>query len=388
MKQISFYMVLMIIVLEGVSCIDLTPVLPPSPGPTVKIGLIVSLTGEYTWRTSRYGAELAANEINQIGGILDMPIELVTVDDRGEPDLSAQLAEQLITQDNVAAIIGPNRSINSLAAAPIAQRYGVPMVATTSTNPAVTEVGDYIFRTAFTDTFQGEVMANFARESLYAVTAATLVAADDVYSVGLAEAFVEHFTSLGGNIVAEETYSVGETDFTLQLTVIAAEEPDVVFMPGLVPDVSLAVKQARITPQPNASGITATFLGGDTWDVPELLPTGGAALNGSYFSAFFSADVPDDSAQAFSRAYQTMFGSLPDSSAAMGYDALRLVATAMRRAGSIDKVAVRDELAATRNYRGATQIIRFDEDRNPVKSAALIEIEGGRLEFYDQIMPE
>lgn len=344
--QFSFLASLLIVMCAMLGCVDSpTTIITPSSPPTIKVGLILPVELQVS---TKYGAELAVSQINQQeGGVLGSHIELVVKDNQNDSELAAWLAGKLITEDDVVAIIGPNFSRNALKVAPVAQSYGVPMVATTATNPAVTEAGDFVFLAAFADTFQGEVMARFARESLEAQTAALLTQEGDPYSEELSSIFEENFAALGGKIVASETYSTGDTDFTSQLTAIAKEAPDVVFMPGFVPEVPLAIKQARTISQKGASGITATFLGGDGWDDADLAKMGGATIEGSYFR-----ETQDETARDFVWSYQSMFGMPPDSHAALGYDAVKLVATAMRRAGSLEKTAIRDELAATRSYKG------------------------------------
>jgi branched-chain amino acid transport system substrate-binding protein len=369
-----------------------------------------------------YGPPTPGEPGEIMGGIMGFPIALVVRDNKDDPDLSAKLAAELITQENVVAIIGPDFSRHALRVAPVAQSYGVPMVATTATNPEVTAAGDFVFMAAFDDTFQARVIASFARGSLKAKTAALLTQAGDPSSEGLSTFFAESFTALGGTIVAMEVYSRGDTDFTPQLTAIAAQAPGVVFIPGFVPEVPLAIKQARSIPQKNATGIAATFLGGDGWEDPRLVPLAGAAIEGSYFTTFFSPGTPEDVAlnvseiyesvsgmtpgaypamdydvvkliaeamlaQSFVGAYESMFGMIPDGYAAMGYDALRLVATAIRRAGCVDKEAIRDQLAATRTYRGATYIHSYDENRHPIKSAVIMQIKNGRIQFHKQVEP-
>lgn len=384
--QFSFLALLLIVMCIMSGCVDSpTTVIVPNSPPTVKVGLILPVELRIS---TQYGAELAVSQINhQEGGVLGSHIELVVKDNKDDSKFTAWLAEKLVTQDEVVAIIGPNFSRNALQIAPVAQRYHVPMVATTATNPDITEAGDFVFLAAFTDTFQGEVMARFARESLRAGTAALLTEEEDPYSEGLSKIFEEDFKALGGKIVARETYSEGDTDFTNQLTAIAKVAPDVVFMPGFVPEVPLAIKQARTTPQKGASGITATFLGGDGWDDPDLMEIGGSSIEGSYFSNFFSPETQDEDARVFVRAYRSMFGISPDGPAAMGYDAVKLVATAMRRANSFDKTAIRDELAATRGYKGATSILGYDENRHPKKSAVIMRIRNGGVQFHKQVEP-
>jgi branched-chain amino acid transport system substrate-binding protein len=353
------------------------------PAP-LKIGLILSpVENQYT---TLYGAQLALLQINsREGGVSGVPVELIIKDTRNDPELPVRLAEELIVEDGVVAIIGPNYSRDALKVAPVAQRYGVPLVTTTATNPAITEVGDFVFLAPFADTFQGEVMAKFARESLEAETAALLIQQGDPYTEGLAASFDQHFTALGGYVVVRESYSAGDTDFTPQLEAIAAQAPDVVFMPGFMPEVPLAIQQARTIPQPGASGIIATFLGGDGWESPNLAPLGGDAIEGSYFSTFFSPDTQDESAVDFVRSYRAVFSTAPDARAAMGYDALRLVVGAIRRAGSVEGTAIRDQLVATVGYEGATSIVSYDERRHPRKSAVIMEVKNGRVKLYQEV---
>jgi len=384
--QFSFLALLLMVMCVMSSCVDSpTTVITPTSPPTIKVGLILPRGNRIS---TQYGAELAVSQINhQEGGVLGSHIELVVKDNKDDSKFTAFLAEELITQDEVVAIIGPNFSRNALPMAPVAQRYRTPMVATTATNPSITQAGDFVFLAAFTDTFQGEVMARFARESLGAGTATLLTKKEEPYSEGLAKIFEARFIDFGGKIVAKETYSEGDTDFTNQLTTIAKFAPEVVFMPGFVPEIPLAIKQARTTPQKGASGITATFLGGDSWDDPDLVKIGGASIEGSYFSDFFSPETQDEDARVFVRTYRSMFGISPDGPAAMGYDAVKLVATAMRRANSSETTAIRDELAATHGYKGATSILGYDENRHPKKSAVIMRVRNGQVQFHKQVEP-
>jgi branched-chain amino acid transport system substrate-binding protein len=269
-------------------------------------------------------------EINQQGGVNGNPLELLVRDNQVDPDLSAQLAEELITQEGVVAIVGPGFSSNAVRVAPVAQQHRVPMITTTATNPTVTSAGDFVFMAAFTDLFQGAVMVEFSRQELGAQTAAILTQAEDVYSEGLSLIFDEEFTARGGEVLARESYAAGDTDFTPQLEVIADRIPDVVFMPGFTPEVPLAIKQARTIPQRNSSGITATFIGGDGWDNAELVAIGGGAVEETFFTGLFAPfpqeghleATQNDQTRQFVNVYISMFGIAPDSGSGMGFDAL------------------------------------------------------------------
>jgi len=378
-------------------------------GKTVKIGMIIE--DEFSPYT-KYGAELAMFEINQAGGVLGLPadtdnaknepnytagkitggvmgypIALIIKDNQDDPALSAELTEEMIKKDKVLAIIGPAYSRNALDITSIAQFYEVPLVTTEATRPEITSAGDYVFMAASTTEFQGQTMARFAWESLNARKAALFIQSGEPESEGNANAFKDNFMTLGGAIVNTEYYSEGDTVFNTQLESIAANAPDVIYMPGFPPEVPIAINQARITPQQNATGITATFLGGDGWDFVELITMGGAAVEGSYYTAFYATDSPTSNNNDFIDAYQRMFGTDPEVDAALGYDALRLIATAIRRAGSLDAADIRDELAATYDYRGATHIHRYDENRHPEKSIVIKCISKGKAYCYKLVEP-
>lgn len=361
-------------------------------GEIVKIGFIYTTPNRLN---SRYGAELATNELNEEGGVRRTPIELVPhgiptqrllSENVSDTEYVAEITEELITKDGVTAIAGPNRSTHAVIVGEIAQRYRIPMITTGATNPRVTAAGDFVFMAAFTDDFQGKVMAQFAVEDLEAKTAAVLTHAGDVYSEGLSKTFIANFTAYGGDVVSEPFYMAGDTDFTAQLTTIAEATPDVVFSTGFIPELPLVVRQAR-----EEIGITTTFLGGDSWDNPGLIPEAGSAADGSFFSSPFSvkADPSDlgEDAQRFISAYTGMFNEVPDGGAALGYDAVMLLVQAMRRAPDLSPAAIRDQIAATSDYSGATLISGYDENRHTAKSAAINRIVDGEVQFYKLIQP-
>ncbi len=358
----------------------------------IKIGFLYTTPNR---NNSRYGAELATLQLNEAGGVRGRPIQLIARgiptqrfvnEDINDTEYVAGLALGLIVEEKVSAIVGPNRSTYAVVVGEIAQQHGIPMMATSATNPSVTAAGDFVFMAAFTDDFQGKAVAAFAMQDLEAQTAAVLTHRDDVYSEGLSQTFIDNFTVHGGRVVADEFYEAGDTDFTAQLTAIAETAPDVIFSTGFLPEVPLMVRQAR-----GEIGITATFIGGDAWDNAALIEEAGAVIDGSFFSSGFSAEAdPDDlgeDAYQFVTAYTAMFGMLPDGGAALGYDALRLVVEAMRRAADLTPAAIRDQLAATMNYSGATFISGYDENRHTSKSVVIKRIVDGEVQFYKLIEP-
>ena len=352
---------------------------------TIKIGFFGDLTGPtFNFGKSAYnGVLMAADEINQYGGINGRRIDVVIEDDKGSPESAARLTAKLIDHDKVIAIIAGGTSGNSRAAAPKAQASHVPLISPSSTDPAVTQTGDYIFRACFVDSFQGEVMASFAVNTLKAQKAAILFDFNSPYGLGLTEYFKTSFTRLGGKIVAEQSYTQGDADFKGQLSTIRSAEPDVIYIPGYYGDVALIAKQARMI------GLTQPLLGGDGWDAPELWQLGGDSLNGSYITTHYSIDDPSPAIEAFVNTYKQRYGNLlPDAHAALAYDATRLLFDAITRAGSTDSAKIRDALAQTKNFGGVTGIITMDGNRNAIKPAVVLKLQDVKSIYQETIQPQ
>ena len=359
-------------------------VTPKQEQKTLKIGFVVA--GERV--TYPNGAEMAVTEINQQGGLLGIPVELIGhINKEALPEVSVQIAEQLIVEDEIVALIGPNRSSHAVEVGPIAQRYGIPMVTTTATNPNVTNAGDFVFMASFTDGFQGKVMARFAKEDLNITTAALLTRSGDLYTEGIAEFFALNFTKLGGEIVATEFYEATPSDFTAQLANIASMKPDALFISGFTQDIVLITQQARAIPLQNAAGEPTVFLGADAWDSALLFDNEDAELEGSFFSGHFSSDTDEPKARAFVDAYESIYEVTPAGGVAVSYDAVKLLFQAVERAGSLDPDEIRQQLAATENYIGATTIAGYDENRHPTKSAVIFTVKNGEKQFHKQINP-
>ena len=349
----------------------------------IPVGVFGALTGDQAafGTATVQGVRLAAEEINAAGGIDGRKIRLLVEDDQGRPDEAASVVTKLVTAGRVAVLIGENSSNQSLAAAPIAQASGIPMISPSSTNPAVTEKGDYIFRVCFTDPYQGKALATFVRKNLNLQTAGILLDKKNDYSVGLAEFFRKAFESLGGRVVAEQSYSGGDTEFRPQLTTIRAAAPQVLFLPGFYTDVGQIAIQARDL------GLTVPLVGGDGWDSPVVIQIGGKSIDGSYFSDHYFVGDERPVVQSFVERYRKKHGKNPEANAALGYDALQIFAAAARRAGSTDPTAVRDQIAATKDYQGVSGTVTMGPDRNPIKPVAMIRIEGGEMRFAGWVEP-
>ena len=355
---------------------------------TVKIG-VIQPSGLGTNFTK--GAELARAQINEAGGLLGMPVEFIVMDNQGNsesPDAaeSVRIAKTLIEQEGVVAILGTLLSTNSMQVGPVVTELRRPIITGSSgeSGEKVTATGEFVFLTVTPSSVQGARTAQFALDpvELNAKTAATIRQAGDVYSSAVADAFEENFQKLGGELVASEVYQHGDRNFTAQLTKIQAAAPDVLLIAGFNPEIPLFALEVR------NMNIDAIFIGTDGWDEPaKLLGTldDNAPLEGSYFTRKFN--VGSVSAPAFVQAYTAMYMEPPDAPSARGYDAMSLLALAIENAGTLDPNAVRDALANTTNYQGATAILHFDENRHPVKYLELYRIREGRIELYKVITP-
>ncbi len=349
----------------------------------IPVGVYGALTGsEAAFGTSTVqGARIAADEINAAGGINGRKIQLVVEDDQGRAEEAANVVTKLITSNNVVGLIGENSSNQSLAVAPIAQGNGVPMISPSSTNPAVTEKGEYIFRVCFTDPYQGKALASFVRNNLKLDTAAILVDKKNDYSVGLSGVFRKEFEGAGGKIVAEQSYTGGDSEFRPQLTAIRNAKPQAIFIPGFYTEVGQIAIQARDL------GITVPLVGGDGWDSPTVIQIGGHAIENSYFSDHYFVGDTRPVVQKFVSEYEKRHGKKPEATAALGYDAVQIFAQAAKRAGAIDRKKIRDEIANTKDYQGVSGTISMGADRNPIKPVAMIKIENGQMNFAGWVNP-
>lgn len=346
----------------------------------ILIGEYGSMTGPTATfgQSSHEGVMLAIEQINAEGGVLGRKIKIISEDDQSKADEAVNAVQKLINRDGVVAIIGEVASKRSLAAGSVCQKYKIPMLSPASTNPEVTRTGDYIFRTCFTDDFQGRVNGQFALRRGWK-NVAILTDVNNDYSKGLAHFFREVYGK-SGNIVADESYREGDKDFKAQLTTIKGKNPDAVFLPGYYTDVGLILRQAR------ELGLNVPFFGGDGWDSPDTL-TLGKVVDGCFYSNHYSPEDPRPQVQAFLKAYEAKYNKVPDAMATLGYDAARVMADAIKRAGKADPRAIRDALAATKDFAAASGTITIDAERNAKKPAVILEIRDGKTHLVDTIQP-
>ena len=339
----------------------------------IKIGSVNPLSGEAaTYGTStKNSVELATAEWNAAGGINGKQIKLIVEDDKADPAEGATVFRKLIEQDKVVAIIGGITSRVALAAAPVANDAKIPLITPTATNEKVTQIGEYVFRSCFIDPFQGKVMAKYVAETMGLKNAGIIFDVGNDYSKGLSETFTKSFETFGGKIVAAEGYPSGTTDFKAQLTKIVQAKPACLYIPAYYSDVGLITKQAR------ELGFKGTFVGVDGWDSSDLVKIGGDSVEGGIFTNHYSKDDASEVVQNFVKKYTAKYGAAPDALAALAYDATNILYDAIKRAGNTKPEAIRDALKATDLACVGGQI-KFDEFRNPVKSAVIIEMKGGQ----------
>jgi branched-chain amino acid transport system substrate-binding protein len=349
---------------------------------TINIGEVAAMTGNTATfgQSSHNGTQMAIDEANAAGGLLGKQLKLITEDDQSKQGEAGIVAKKLISRSKVSALLGEVASGRSLEMAPIAQAAGVPMISPASTNPKVTEAGDHIFRVCFIDPFQGTVMAKFALSKGWKKVAILTDSKQD-YSVGLTEFFKKYYTANGGTITGEQSYGSGDKDFKAQLTAIKAGAPDAIFASGYYNEVALVAKQAR------ELGITAPLLGGDGWDSASLIEVGGKAMEGCYYSNHFSNEDQSPAIQEFVKKYEAKHGAKPDAMAALGYDSAKILLDAIKRAGSVEGKALRDAIAATKDYPGITGKITLDENRNANKPAVILMVKDGKVVYTETIAP-
>jgi len=353
-------------------------------GGDLLIGEYGSLTGaQATFGQSTHNAiMMAMDEINAAGGVNGRKIKVLTEDDQSKSEEASTAVTKLISQNSVLAVLGEVASSNSIAGADVCQANKVPMITPSSTNPQVTKKGDYIFRVCFTDDYQGENIARYAATQLHIKRAAILTDVKNDYSTGLTSTIERVFTSLGGQIVGKSSYSNGDNDFHSQLASIRATNPEAIFVPGYYTDVGQIAIQAR------ELGMKQPLLGGDGWESPKLIEIGGRALDGSmYTNHYFYADETPV-VRNFVQRYKDRYGAIPDGMAALGYDAARVLADALKRAKKLDGASIRDAIAATRNFDGVTGTITIGPDRNAVGKKIIIEeVKNGQLTLRATIQP-
>ncbi|MFM8269985.1 MAG: ABC transporter substrate-binding protein [Pseudomonadota bacterium] len=359
-----------------------------SPRPVIdneiRLGEFGAMTGpESVFGTDTHkGIWLAVEEANRKGGIRKKNIKIISYDTEGLAEKAISSVTKLITQDHVHVILGEVASSLSLAAAPVAQSYQIPMISPASTHPQVTQLGNYIFRSCFIEPFQGSVMAKFALNHLNLKKAAILRDQESDYSHALANFFSDDFKKMGGQVLIDLNYSSRMENYRAQLQKIKSTKADIIFIPGYYRDVEKIMFLAK------QLGIRSVLLGGDGWDGLNLKPDDHSPLLPAYFSNHFSADDQNPVVQGFVARFEEQFGHRPSGLSALGYDAASIAIDAIQRAPDLSPKNIRDAIASTRNYQGVTGVVSINTGRNAVKPAVVLKVESsGKFSYVSSINP-
>jgi branched-chain amino acid transport system substrate-binding protein len=359
----------------------------PAQAKEIRIGLITPLSGDVkTFGESvRNSFLIAVEEANARGGVVGMKITYVVQDDKNDPTEAANVANLLVNQQRVKAIVGSVTSKTTIPVSDIIQSARIPTISPTATNPKVTVADgkrkDYMFRACFIDPFQGTVMAKFSRETLKGKSAAVLYDASNDYSKGIAEIFRDTFRKQGGKVAAFESYGKDDVDFSALLTKVKASGADVLFLPDYYNKVGLIAKQVR------EKGLIVRLVGPDGWDSPDLVRIAGSAIEGGYFSNHYSPDDRRPEVVAWVKKYKERHGQVPDALGTLAYDATNLLLEAIRKAGSDDPKKIRDALASIKDFKAVSGKSTMGRDGDMIKSAAILKIEGGRQKFVKMVNP-
>jgi len=359
----------------------------PSHAKEIKIGLITPLSGDVkTFGESvRNSFLIAVEEANARGGVAGMKITYVIQDDKNDATEAANVANLLVNQQRVKAIVGSVTSKATIPVSDIIQAARIPTISPTATNPKVTVADgkrkDYMFRACFIDPFQGAVMAKFSRETLKGKSAAVLFDASNDYSKGIAEVFRDVFRKQGGTVAAFESYGKDDVDFSALLTKVKASGADVLFLPDYYNKVGLIAKQVQ------EKGLKVRLVGPDGWDSPDLVKIAGSAIEGGHFSNHYSPDDLRPEVVAWVKKYRERHGQVPDALGTLAYDATNLLLEAIRKAGSDDPKKIREALASIRDFKGVSGKSTLDRNGDSIKSAAILKIEGGRQKFVKMVNP-
>jgi len=363
---------------------------------TIKVGINAPMTGDIpkVGEGTKYAAEMWLEDVENAGGIdvggTKYPVEIILEDNESKAESAVKANTKMITQDDVLIIIGPQSSKQAIPAGDVANNYETPMISPWSTNPATTADRPYVFRGCFLDPFQGPVLANFISEEFGFTKAAVLYDVASDYPKGLAEFFKMAWEEKNGpgSVVAYESFTTKDTDFSSQLTKIIRSGAQVLFTPQYYNEVALIVQQAKDL------GWKGPIVGSDSWGSAETVELCGEACYGQFFSTHYAAAGAQGATKEFIDRYKEKYGYVPDDVGALTWDALRLAQAAIEGAGKLtgdikaDRKAVRDSLANVENFEGITGKMTFTEEGDPIKCAVIVKIsDKGEYEFYKSICP-
>jgi len=348
----------------------------------IKVAAIYAMSGEAATISYDHllAVKIALEEINENGGILGRPIQLIELDNQSTALGSRRAAVEAVAQGANAVIGGPWSS-HAIGMATVLQDAAIPMISPIATNPRVTQIGDYIFRTCFIDSYQGEILAQFVHGDLQVKTVVVLTNVDQVYAIDLSEEFIKRFKSLGGQVSAKIDYIENLTQYKGLIAEFSRHEFDAVILPGYTRDSAQIIKTAR------NMGVYKAFIGGDGWS-PIMLNYASEELNNCYYMAHWHRDLKDKKSVGFTKKIlKKLGGDKVTSGMALAYDTMYLLADAIQRAGNANPKKIRDALAQTKKFVGVTGRIVYDQNRNPIKPAVILKFENGKFVLFKQTAP-
>ncbi len=362
----------------------------------IKIGINAPMTGDIpkVGEGSKYAAQMWLADIEANGGLAvggkKYPVELVIEDNESKAESAVKVNTKMITEDEVLAIVGPQSSKQAVPAGDVANNYKTPMISPWSTNPDTTKDRPYVFRGCFLDPFQGPVVANFITEEFGFTKAAVLYDVASDYPKGLAEYFKQAWEKLHGegSVVAFESFTTKDADFSSQLTKIIQSGAEVLFTPQYYNEVALIVQQAK------ELGWNKPIVGSDSWGSAETVKLCGKPCYGQFFSTHYATAGATGATKDFIKRYEKKYGYEPDDVAALTWDSLHIVQRAIQDCGKItgdtekDRKCVRDALAKIEEFDGITGKMTFTEEGDPIKCAVIVKIsDKGEYEFYKSVCP-
>ncbi len=362
----------------------------------IKIGINAPITGDIpkVGEGSKYAAQMWLEDIKAAGGLdvggTKYPVEIVIEDNEAKAESAVTTIMKMITEDEVLVIVGPQSSKQAVPAGEVANNYGTPMISPWSTNPDTTKDRPFVFRGCFLDPFQGPVLANFIKEEFGFTKAAVLYDVASDYPKGLAEYFKEAWEKINGpgSVVAFESFTTKDADFSSQLSKIIRSGAEVLFTPQYYNEVALIVQQAH------ELGWNKPIVGSDSWGSAETVELCGENCYGLFFSTHYAAAGAKGKTKEFIERYEKKYGYVPDDVAALTWDSLGIVQAAIQSLGQLtgnieeDRKSVRDAMAGVKEYEGITGKMTFTEEGDPIKCAVIVRIsEKGEFEFYKSVCP-
>jgi branched-chain amino acid transport system substrate-binding protein len=343
---------------------------------TAKIGVVSYLSGPGAayGEAITNGFNLALEEINEKG---DVSIELVVEDSAGKQEQALSAAQKLMNSEEVVAILGPTLSTEMQVVGPEADINGVPIMGTSTTAAGIPQIGDYVFRNSIPESQAIPASVKAAVDKYGVKKVAILYGNDDVFTKSGYDTMKQTATDLGLEILTEETFQKGQSDYKAQLTKIKSLNPDLILASALYNEGAVIMDQAR------KMGIDVPFVGGNGFNSPKVIDIAGDAANGLIVATPWFGGKDDEKVKAFVKKYTDKYGKEPDQFAAQAYDALYVMAEALKNAGEADRDKLRDALAEVQGFQGILGEMSFDDEGDIVMDPTVLVIKDGKFQIFE-----